>query len=284
MSKLKIVVPKGRLNKEIVTLLSEIGMGLKGDERNYRPRVADSEVEAKIMKPQNIPQLVGMGFHDVGFTGYDWIRETGADVEEVMDLGFNPVRIVAAVPQYVSKQDLYCRKLTAVSEYEEIATEYLKKQCFDFNFIRTFGATEVFPPDDADIIIDNTSTGKTLEEHGLKIVDVVTTSTTRMIANREAMKDPFKRSKIEAMVTLINSVLDARNRVMLEMNVSADLLESLVSDLPCMRSPTVAPLYNDEGYAVRIVVPRSDSPAIITRLRRLGATDILESQFRKVVI
>ncbi len=284
MSKLKIVVPKGRLNKEIVTILNEIGMGLKGDERNYRPVVADQDVEAKIMKPQNIPQIVEMGFHDVGFTGYDWIKETGADVCEVLDLGLNPVRIIAAVPQYISRQDLYCRKLTAVSEYEGLAQEYLSKQCFDYNFIRTYGATEVFPPDDADIIIDNTSTGKTLEEHGLKIIDVITTSTTRMIVNKEAMNDPFKRGKIESMVTLINSVLDAGNRVMLEMNISADMLEEFVRDLPCMRAPTVAPLYNDEGYAVKIVVKKDESPSIINRLKKMGATDILESQFRKVVM
>lgn len=237
MEKLKIVIPKGRLNKKVLTLLNNAGLGIDTDERCYIPRVEARGIEAKIMKPQNIPQLVEVGSHDMGFTGLDWIMETGAEVEEVMDLGFNGVSIVAAVPDSLSEKELYSRKIVVASEYREIATKYLEEKGFDYYLIRTFGATEEFPPDDADMIIDNMSTGRTLEEHNLKIIDGILISTTRMIVNKESLENAAKKARIDELVMLMKSVLDAEERVMLEMNVTAGKLDALVADLPCMRAP-----------------------------------------------
>lgn len=283
MKQLKIVIPKGRLNKKIIRLLNDVGLGIETDDRRYIPRVEAECIEAKIMKPQNIPQLIEVGSHDVGFTGRDWITETGADVEEVMDLGFDPVSIVAAAPEALTEADLFNKKIVVASEYETIAREYLDRRGFDYYFIRTFGATEVFPPDDADMIIDNMSSGRTLVEHNLKIMDRLMASTTRMIVNKEALKDEWKRAKVAELKMLMQGVLDAGERVMLEMNVAADKLDTVVRDLPCMRSPTVSPLYKNEGYAVKIAVKKSETFTLIPRLKTMGATDILEYRFRKVV-
>lgn len=282
MKKLKIVIPKGRLNKKVTQLLNDVGLGIETDERRYIPRVEDPDIEAKIMKPQNIPQLVEVGSHDIGFTGLDWVTETNADVEELLDLGFDPVTLVAAVPEYLSENDLYTRKIIAASEYETIAKQFLENRGFDYYLIRTFGATEVFPPDDADLIVDNMSSGRTLEEHKLKVIHRFMGSTTRMIANKKSLADPVKKAKIDELVMLVLAVLDARERVMLEMNVSNDTFESIVGELPCMHAPTVSPLYNNEGFAVKIAIKKSESVKLIPKLKRLGATDILEYQMRKV--
>ncbi|MGB8951710.1 MAG: ATP phosphoribosyltransferase [Candidatus Aminicenantales bacterium] len=284
MKRLKIVIPKGRLYGKVVGLLNDAGFGIEADEKVSLLRIAAPEVEAKVMKPQNIPRLIELGSHDIGFTGYDWIAETGADVLQIMDLGFDPVKIVAAIPSSFTERQWKKRKIVVASEYECIARKYLNAQGYDHIFLRTFGATEVFPPDDADMIIDNVSTGRTLKEHGLKIAAVVMESTTRFIANRKSFQDPWKREKISEMQTLFQAVLDARGRVMLEMNVPAEKLSAIVKKLPCMRSPTVAPLYGNLGYAVKVAVPKENVARLIPLLKKMGACDILEYKFEKVVL
>ncbi|MBD3287633.1 ATP phosphoribosyltransferase, partial [candidate division KSB1 bacterium] len=170
------------------------------------------------------------------------------------------------------------------TEYEHIARSFLEEMGYNYILIRTFGATEVFPPDDADMIIDNVSTGRTLREHNLHVIHQVAESSTRFIANNDALKDPDKREKIDEMKMLFKSVLDARERVMLEMNVPKDKFDEIIKVLPSMRSPTVAPLYGEKGYAIKIAVKRNDVVKLIPMLKKHGATDILEYEFRKVVL
>ncbi len=284
MQKLKMVIPKGRIYNNVVNLLNDSGYGIEIDGRIYIPRIDDKEIEAKIMKPQNIPKLVELGAHDAGFTGYDWIIETNANVEEILDLKFDPVKIVAAIPEELRKIDLLQKKIVVASEYEQIATKFLNENNYNFILLRTFGATEVFPPEDADMIIDNTSTGRTLEEHKLHIIKILMESSTRFIANKKALKDPWKVEKIAEMKMLFQSVLDARERVMLEMNVSKEKLEDLVKVLPCMRSPTVSPLYGENGFAIKVAVKRKEVSKILPLIKKIGATDILEFEFSKVVL
>jgi ATP phosphoribosyltransferase len=283
MPMLKMVVPKGRLFGNVVELLNDAGFGVEVDQRIYTPMVDDPEIEAKIMKPQNIPQLVEFGSHDVGFTGQDWIVETQAHVVDMMDLEFDPVRIVAAAPAGLDGSDLRSRRILVASEYERISREFLEGGHYDYVLLRTYGATEVFPPEDADMIVDNLSTGRTLQEHNLRILTTIMESSTRFIANEKALEDQWKKEKIGEMQMLFRSVLDARERVMLEMNVSEEDLDRIVDALPCMRAPTVAPLYNQQGYAVKAAVPQREVARLIPQLKRLGATDILEFELRKVV-
>jgi ATP phosphoribosyltransferase len=237
----------------------------------------------KIMKPQNVGELLELGSHDAGFTGIDWIRESGADVEEVLDLGFDRVRIVAAVPRELDEGALRQKKLVAATEYVNLAEQWLAGRGYKYRILRTYGATEVFPPDDADMIIDNTSTGQTLKDNGLRIVDTLLESSTRFAASRAAMANPEKRNRIEELAMLFRAVLDGRERVMLEMNLPKQGFEEIAAALPAMRSPTVSPLYGDRGYAVKIAVKKSEIPDLIPRLKKLGAADIVEYDLRKVV-
>jgi ATP phosphoribosyltransferase len=283
MSRLKLVIPKGRIHNAVVELLADSGLRLTAGGWPYAPRTNSPEIEVKIMKPQNIAQLIELGSHDAGFTGYDWIVETGVRVAEIMDLGLDPVKIVSAAPAATVRQGFPAKKIVVASEYENISRRYLEEKRFDYHFLRTYGATEAYPPQDADMIIDNMMTGQTLLDHGLEVMDVLLESSTRFIAWEEVLLDGWKREKIEELKMLFSAVLNARRRVMLEMNVPRDKLEEVVGVLPCMRAPTVSPLYRDLGYAVKAAVPKEEAARIIPLLKRLGATDILEYEFRKVV-
>lgn len=283
MGKLRILIPKGRIFENVAKLFAEAGIPVSLSDRTYRPSIGVDWLDGKVMKPQNVGELLELGSHDVGFTGLDWVVETGADVEQVMDLGFDKVRIVAAVPNELDERALKSRKLVVATEYVGIADAWLKKSGYDYRILRTHGATEVFPPDDADMIVDNTSTGRTLQDNGLRIVDTLLESSTRFVASRIALADPAKRARIEELAMLFKAVLDGRDKVMLEMNVTKLLFPGLVQGMPAMRSPTVAPLYGDDGYAVKIAVKKGEVPALVPKLKKLGATDIVEYDLRKVI-
>ncbi|MGQ9618498.1 MAG: ATP phosphoribosyltransferase [Candidatus Aminicenantia bacterium] len=282
--KLKILIPKGKIFSEVSKLLQETNLIQHFNERSYFPISSDPQIEAKLMKPQNIPELVEIGSHDVGFTGFDWIIETGAKVEELIDLGFDPVKIVSAAPVSFIKEELKSRKIIVASEYEKISKKYLEREGFNYLFIRTYGATEAFPPEDADMIVDNTDTGQTLKDNGLKIIDEILSSSTRFIANPKALSHPWKKLKIEELLMLFSSVLNARERVMLEMNVPTEKLGEIAKILPCMKAPTIAPLSNNLGYAVKVAVYKKQTSQLIPLLKKLGATDIVEYEFRKVIV
>ena len=288
MEKLRILIPKGRIFDNVSRLFSEAGFPVSLADRTYRPVIGNGQspanwLDAKIMKPQNVGELLELGSHDAGFTGLDWIRESGADVEEILDLGFDNVKIVAAIPAGTDEGALKKKRIVAATEYMNLAEAWLKANSYQYRLLRTYGATEVFPPDDADMIIDNTSSGQTLRDNGLKIIDTLLESSTRFVASRAAMANNEKRGRIEELAMLFRAVLDGRDRVMLEMNVPKAKFSEMAAGLPAMRSPTVAPLYGDEGYAVKIAVKRHEVPDLITRLKKAGAADIVEYDLRKVV-
>ena len=284
MEKLRILIPKGRIFDNISRLFEEAGFHISLADRTYRPVIGADWMDGKIMKPQNVGELLELGSHDAGFTGLDWIRESGAEVEDILDLGFDRVRIVAAIHAELKEGDLKNRRIVAATEYVNLAEEWLKKSGYRFRILRTYGATEVFPPDDADMIIDNTASGQTLKDNGLRIIATVLESSTRFVASRAALADREKKGRIEELAMLFKAGLDGRERVLLEMNGAKSRFAGLVSGLPAMRSPTVAPLYGDEGYAVKIAVKKGDIPGLIPRLKKLGAGDIVEYDLRKVVL
>ena len=282
MDKLRILIPKGRIFDNVSRLFADAGFPVALTERTYRPSLGADWLDAKIMKPQNVEELLELGSHDAGFTGIDWIKENGADIQEVLDLGFDRVRIVAAVPDSYDEDALRSKKIVVATEYVNLAEAWLKSSGYQYRILRTYGATEVFPPDDADMIIDNTSSGQTLRDNGLKIIGTLLESSTRFVASRNALANADKRRWIEELAMLFQAVLIGRERVMLEMNIPKEHFESLAS-LPAMRSPTVAPLYGDGGYAVKIAVKKHEVPDIIPKLKKLGTLDIVEYDLRKVV-
>ena len=280
---LKLVLPKGRIQIAVQAALAECGLTLSGAERTYRPKASVPGIEVKLLKSQNIPPLLALGQHDCGFAGADWVQEQDADVVELLDLGFDPVRIVAAIPEDQDWDALRSRKLIAVSEYRQLTTRWLAGLGVDFTFVRSYGATEVFPPEDADLVVDNTATGATLRANRLKIVDTVMESTTRFLAYPKALENPEKREAIENLLVLLRGVLASRERVLLEMNAPPEALDAVVGLLPAMKSPTVARLHLEDGFSVRAAVPIASVRTLVPQLLAAGATDILELPIRKII-
>lgn len=280
MTPLKLALPKGRMSEGVFKLLDDAGFKVLSDGRNYRPLCRDARFEIKLLKPQDIVRLVELGRHDLAFAGFDWIQELNATVDELLDTELDSVRIVAAAPKGSLVRG---RQIVVASEYERITRNWLDAQGYDYLFLRSHGSTEVLPPEDADMIVDNTATGKTLFDNGLEILDTLMSSSTRIIA-RPGLRQSEQFSVIEEFLMLVNGVLDARKRVMLEMNVRTDCMASVLAMLPCMQKPTVMALADNLGYAVKSAVPKKDVARLIPMLKTAGATDLLEYSFSKVVL
>ena len=289
MEKLKILLAKGRIYESVYELLSDVGISIHLPDRTYFPTTNQKDLAFQVVKPQIVSNLLANNKADVGFSGKDWIYENGVEdqVEEIMDLGFDPVRIVAAIPDTVDYDALLKGHVTIATEYQALSKKWVENNKIDGTIFRTWGTSEGFVQDNEDsiaqILIDNTSTGSSLKANRLKIVDTLMESSTRMYASKTAMADPEKRQKIMELKMLFCAVMDARGRVMLEMNVAKDKFENMVKSLPAMRSPTVAPLYSDDGYAVKIAVNKSEVPTLLPKLKEFGATDIVEYELRKVI-
>ncbi|MBC8404946.1 MAG: ATP phosphoribosyltransferase [Planctomycetes bacterium] len=281
----RLALPKGRMQDSVFTLLGDAGFDLAAGQRSYRLQNALPGFEVKILKPQNILEMLQAGRRDVGFAGADWVEELGVDVVEVLDLELDPVSIVAAAPAQSWQAKLQSGEpLVIASEYERLTARWMEGQKWNAQFVRSFGATEVFPPEDADCIVDNTATGSTLRANGLTVVAEILTSTTRLYASPAAMEHPLHRRRIEDLAMLLKSVLTARSRVMIEMNVGPDALQKVIDVLPCMREPTVATLYGQSGFAVKAAVPSKGLTSLIPLLKANGAEDLVVMELGQIVV
>lgn len=275
---LRLAIPKGRMFDGIRDLLAAAGLRLSVDPRGYRPILSMEGVQTKLLKPQDIVSMLSSGTRELGFAGADWVAEHTADVVELLDTGMDPVQVVVAAPPGTNLKQ---PGLRIASEYRRLTEGWMAANNPSAVFVRSYGATEVFPPEDADCIIDNTATGSTLRANNLQIVGEVMRSSTRLYASRAALQT--KRAIIDEIVLLLRSVLDARQRVMLEVNVPADKLEAVAQALPCMREPTVSQLHAGVGFAVKAAVPKRLLPELIPELKRRGGNDILVSSIAQIV-
>ena len=288
---LSLALPKGSLEEQTLLLFEQADLAVKRSSREYNPTCADPRIERiKILRPQEIPVFVQDGYFDLGISGHDWVRESGADVVEVAELpyaktGTGVVNMVLAVPQ-----DSPVQTARDIAPGSRITTEFPRatRQFFadlgipvEVSF--SYGATEAKVPEMMDALVDLTETGSTLRRNGLKIVDTILTSTTRLVANKASWADPDKRREIEEIRTLLLGVIEARGRVLLSMNVSADNLEAVVATLPAMKRPTVNKLYGSEDYEITTVADKSTVNILIPQLKCAGAEDILELPISKIV-
>jgi ATP phosphoribosyltransferase len=286
IDEIKLALPKGHMQEGVQNLLLDAGIRVEMGRRSYRPSISLAGVNTKILKPQNIVEMLRVGSRDIGFAGSDWVEELGAkdQLVELLDTELDPVRLVAAAPTALLEDGkLPNRPLVIASEYEQIARSWIARKGLDATFVRSYGATEVFPPEDADCIVDNTATGSTLQVNRLEIVDTLLQSSTRLYAHPHVMDQPAKRERVESLVLVLKSVLDARRRVVIELNVTADHLEGIVAILPCMRHPTISPLYGEAGFAVKAAVPRADLPTLIPAIKAAGGSDVVVTRLMQVV-
>ena len=283
-NKIKFALPKGRMEQGVVDLLKASGISIKGGARTYRPTISLPHFEVKILKPQNIVEMLHFGSRDIGFAGLDWVTELGAELVELLDTSLDPVRVVAAAPRsLLINGKLPMRPLVVASEYEKLSRSWIAKADLNAVFVRTYGATEVFPPEDADCIVDNTATGSTLAANDLEIVEELMLSSTRLFAHPKALEDKQKREHIENFVLILRSVCEARSRVMIELNAPSEKVEGILAVLPAMRQATISQLHGSAGFAMRSAVPRTMLPQLIPQLKALGGCDIVVTSISQIV-
>jgi len=289
---LTIALPKGSLEEQTLLLFKQADLPLRRGVRDYNPTIDDPRIsKVKILRPQEIPSFVDQGYFDMGITGLDWVLESGADVVEVADLcyskqGQGTVKIVVAVPfdEAGIKSARDVRPGSKVTtEYPNITRNYFEKLGIPVDVFFSYGATEAKVPDFMDVVVDVTETGDTLRRNGLKIVDILMESNTKLIANKKSHEDPEKRKAMDDIKTLLLGVLEARGKVLLEMNVHTSRLEEVMALLPAMKKPTVSPLHGSEYVAVRTVADKSDVNVLVPRLKAAGVEDILEIDISKIV-
>jgi ATP phosphoribosyltransferase len=278
-----LALPKGRMDSAVRALLADAGVRVTFGRRGYRPSLSLEGFETKILKPQNIVEMLHLGSRDIGFAGADWVAELGAELVELLDTELDPVSVVAAAGAEFVDHGRARSPFVVASEYQRLTHDWLERRGYRATVVRSYGATEVFPPEDADCIVDNTATGETLRANGLVVVDLLMRSSTRLYANPHALENPVKRERIERLVLLLRSVLDARLRVMLEVNVPAERLSAVIAVLPSMREPTMSPLHGEQGFALKAAVPRADLPRVIPEIKARGGTDIVVTALAQIV-
>lgn len=288
--KLRIGLPKGSLQDATIRMMRRAGWSINVSERSYYPSVDDEELTIVLLRAQEIARYVEDGVLDCGITGYDNVLENDADVQEIAELIYSkvssrPYRWVLAVPQNSEirgPKDLEGKRIA--TELVNCTKRYLAKHGVTADVEFSWGATEVKVPDLVDAIVEGTETGSTLRAHGLKIIDELLSSTTRLIANHGAYGDEWKRQKMENMAVLLLGAMAAESRVGLKMNAPRATLDQILDLLPSMKNPTISQLSESADWvAVEVVAEEKQVRDLIPLLIAAGATGIIEYPLNKVI-
>ncbi len=302
MNKIKFAIPAGSLGKATFNILQRAGYNISGQERTYRPTINDSRIELKILRPQEIPIFVSEGLQDVGITGKDWVKETGADVEILQNLEYGKIKLVVAIPKKSGKssisdlmEDLWSKgkNFRVSTEYLNIASEYIQntpsyKKRFGkaspvlvtpwwkkgensrAKIFLSFGATEAKPPENSDCIIDVTETGSTIDANNLKIIDTVLESSAVLIANKDALQNKNAKEKIYDILTLLKGVVDGSKRIHIFVNVKKINLQKLLDGIPALKNPTIAPLADTSWVSVNTILEKDCFIRLLPKIRKLA--------------
>jgi len=287
--KLKIGLPKGSLEVATFQMFKKAGFNISRSERSYFPIIDDEELEAVLIRAQEISRYVEEGVLDVGLTGQDWIMENKSRVVEIADLiyakqGLRPVRWVVAVPKDAPIKSVKGLKGKRIAtELVNVTKAYLRKNKVKAEVEFSWGATEVKPPELVDAIVELTETGSSLRANNLRIIDTVMESTTKLIANKKAYQDKWKKKKIDNIALLLKGALRAEEKVGLKMNVPQDKLKKVISILPAMRTPTISTLSEKNWCALETIIDEKTVRDIIPKLKGAGAQGIIEYALNKVI-
>ncbi|MBW1745933.1 MAG: ATP phosphoribosyltransferase [Deltaproteobacteria bacterium] len=288
--KLKLGIPKGSLQNATITLFKRSGWKINVNGRSYFPEINDDSIECAICRAQEMSRYVENGTLDAGLTGKDWIAENSSDVRVVADLVYSkvsarPARWVLAVPydSPINKpEDLQGKKIA--TELVEFTKRYFAEKGIDVAIEFSWGATEAKVVSGlADAIVEVTETESTIKAHGLRIIKELMKTNTQLITNHNAWEDAFKRKKIEQIALLLKGALLGEKLVGLKMNVPEPKIKNIVSLLPSLNAPTVAPLYQSKWFSVETVVDSNVVRDLIPDLLKNGAEGIIEYPLNKVV-
>jgi len=285
---LRIGLPKGSLQDSTIDLFGRAGYRVRVPDRSYFPEIDDPQISCVMFRAQEMSRYVEDGVVDLGITGHDWIIENGSDVHEVAELVYSkatsrPARWVLCVPNEsaVQKPEDLAGGLVA-TELVKTTRDYFARKNIDVKVEFSWGATEV-KARLLDAIVDVTETGSSIKANNLRVIDEILTSTTRLIANHDAWKDPVKRDKIQSLALLLRGAIDARQKVGLKMNVPREKLDAILGLLPSEKSPTVNQLADSEWVAVEVIVEEKTERQLVPELHKAGATGIFSYALKKVI-
>jgi ATP phosphoribosyltransferase len=285
------VLPKGSLERATMELFDAADLSVRRpSDVQYSASINDPRIdEVRILRPQEIPAYVAEGLFDVGITGRDWVEETSSHVVSLGELAYSkattdPIKVVVAVAadSDVQRTSDLPQGVRVSSEYPELTKRFFAAQGIEADVRLSYGASEAKVPDIADAVVDITETGRALRAAGLRVIDTILTSYTEVVANPTSFEDPDKRRAMDQIMVLLNGALDARGKVLLKLNVSAEQLDAVLAVLPSAKSPTIGQLANG-GFAVETVVDKAKVNIIIPAVLEAGATDLLELSISKIV-
>ena len=289
MTQLRLGIPKGSLESATVDLFAQAGWTIRFRSRNYFPSIDDDEISCALVRSQEMGPYVAGGTMDAGLCGIDWIMETEADVEVVCDLTYSKASDQGARWVLVVDRDSPIQKVEDL-EGKVISTElmsytrrYLEERGITAKVEFSWGATEAKVVEGlADAAVEITETGSTIKAHGLRIVCDLLYTHTVLVANKEALADPWRKAKIDQIALMLQSALAARNRVLLKMNVPTKILDDVAGLLPSLHAPTINNLTDPNWVAVETVVERRQVRDLIPKLRTAGAEGILEIDLKNL--
>jgi ATP phosphoribosyltransferase len=289
-NQLKLGIPKGSLENATIDLFQKAGWRISVTSRNYFPSINDSDVYCALVRAQEMARYVESGVLDVGLTGVDWVLENNSDVDIVSDLIYSKMstrkaKWVLAVPEGSPIKTLEdCNGKTISTELVEFTRKYFAERNIDVKVEFSWGATEAKVVEGlVDAIVEVTETGSTIRAHGLKIIHTLLETNTKLIANRESMKNTWKREKIQQIALLLRGALNADKLVGLKMNIPGENLDSVVNILPSLTAPTISQLYKSEWFSVETVISEAVVREIVPKLIVAGADGIIEYPLNKVV-
>jgi len=290
MSVLRLGIPKCSLEEATIELFRKSGWRIKSGDRSYFPSVDDPALRCSLIRAQEMARYVESGTLDAGITGHDWILESGADVAVIRDLVYSkatlrPTRWVLVVPERSPVQkveDLRGKKIA--TELTNYTRRYFAERKVDVEVEFSWGATEAKGAEGlVDAIVEVTETGSTLRANGLRIVCELFQSNPQLIANHAALKDPWKREKIEQIGLLLLGALQAEMQVGLKLNAPKERLDAIVAMLPSITAPTVSTLYGTDWFSVESVIAENVVRELIPKLLKAGAVGIIEYSLNKVI-
>jgi ATP phosphoribosyltransferase len=289
--KLRLGIPKGSLQQSTIQLFADAGFKIYENGRSYFPATDDPELECMLIRAQEMARYVEHGVLDAGLTGYDWVMESGLEVQTVADLVYakqsrGKVRWVLAVPEdspFKRAEDLAGK--TIATELVNVTRCFFEQRGVTLKSVDfSWGATEVKPPVLADAIVEVTETGSSLRANRLRIIETVMESNTQLIANLGSWQDEWKRQKIENIALMLQGAMEAQGRVGLMLNVKKADLAAVLGVLPALQRPTVSSLSDDEWVAVNTIIEERTARDVIPKLKAAGGSGIVEYPLNKVVL
>jgi ATP phosphoribosyltransferase len=271
---LRIAVPnKGSLSEPASQMLTEAGYRQRSDSRELVLLDADNDTEFFFLRPRDIAVYVGSGQLDVGITGEDLLLDSGAEAEVILQLGFagSTFRWAAQPGTAHSVADLEGKRIATA--YPGVVIDYLGKQGVQAQVIRLDGAVETSVRlGVADVIADVVSTGTTLRNAGLEIFGEPLLTSQAVLVQRTGTKPS---ARVEQLVRRLQGVIIARQYVLMDYDIPEELVEKAVAITPGIESPTVSPLHERGWCAVRSMVKRRETNAVMDELWELGARGII---------